>query len=66
MVKIMIITDIKNFVTEAFVELKKVSWTTKQELIDSTWVVLVSSAFLGVFIGVTDFALSNFLNLIIR
>jgi len=48
------------------VELKKVSWTTKQELIDSTWIVFISSAFLAVFIWVTDMVLSKFISLIIK
>ena len=36
------------------VELKKVSWSTKNELIESTQVVLISSASLGVFIFLVD------------
>ena len=56
---------IGTFFNEVVVELKKVSWTTRQELIDSTWIVLLSSAFLGILIGVVDFVLSKFLGLII-
>jgi preprotein translocase subunit SecE len=57
---------IQKFIAEAVVELKKVSWSTKRELIDSTWVIIISSAFLGVFIGVTDFVLSRLISLIIN
>jgi len=60
------IGKVKKFVAEVVVELKKVSWSTKRELIDSTWLVIVSSLILGVFIGTTDFVLSKFLELIIR
>ena len=60
------IGKIKKFVTETVLELKKVSWSTRKELIDSTWVVLVSSFFLGIFIGAIDFALSKAVELIIR
>lgn len=60
------IGKIKKFITEVVVELKKVSWSTKRELLDSTWIVIVSSAFLGVFIGLTDFVLSKIIGLIIR
>ena len=56
----------KQFFSEFVVELKKVSWPTRSELIDSTWVVIVSSAILGVFIGFIDFTLSKFLGLIVR
>ena len=60
------IEKIRKFVLEVVAELKKVSWSTRQEVIDATWLVLLSSAFLGVFIGGTDFVLSKFLTLIIR
>lgn len=57
---------IQKFFSEVTVELKKVSWSTRQELVDATWIVLLSSLFLGIFIGCTDFVLSKFLGLIIR
>jgi preprotein translocase SecE subunit len=56
----------KKFISEVNVELKKVSWSTRQEVIDATRVVLWSSFLLGCFIAATDFALSKFLGLIIR
>jgi|CXWL01.1.fsa_nt_gi preprotein translocase subunit SecE len=56
---------IRTFVTEVLVELKKVSWPTRKELVDSTWIVLLSSIALAIFIGGTDFALSKFLSLLI-
>ncbi len=45
---------INKFFSEVVVELKKVSWSTKNELIESTQVVLISSASLGVFIFLVD------------
>jgi preprotein translocase SecE subunit len=56
----------KKFVSEVIVELKKVSWSTKRELLDSAWVVIISSFILGIFIGSTDFVLSKLLELIIK
>jgi len=56
----------RKFFAEVVVELKKVAWPTKRELIDATWVVVLSSFFLGIFIAGTDFLLSKFLGLIIR
>jgi len=55
----------KKFFSEVIVELKKVSWSTKQELIDATKVVIVSTFLLGTFIAGTDFVLSKMLGLII-
>ena len=60
------ISGIKKFFSEVWAELKKVNWATRQELIDATWIVLISSAVLGVFIGSCDFVLSKGLSLIIR
>ena len=60
------IAKIRNFVTEVIVELKKVSWSTRHELFEATWIVLISSAFLGVYIGTTDFVLSKLVGLLIR
>ena len=59
-------TKIRNFISEVVVELKKVSWSTRRELFDATWLVLISSALLGVFIGTTDFVLSKLVGLLIR
>ena len=56
---------IKKFISEVAVELKKVSWTTRKDLIEATWIVLLSSILLGVFIGGTDFVLSKLVFLII-
>jgi preprotein translocase SecE subunit len=56
----------KKFVGEVVGELKKVAWLTRKELLEVTWVVLISSILLGVFIGSTDFVLSKLLQFIIR
>jgi len=54
------------FVNEVKIELKKVSWSTRRELINSTIVVIVSVAILAVFIGLCDLLWSNGINFIIR
>jgi len=53
---------IVQFVKEAKIELKKVKWPTRTELIDSTKVVLVTSFLLAAFIGGIDFLLSQLIN----
>ncbi|MBU0469386.1 MAG: preprotein translocase subunit SecE [Candidatus Omnitrophica bacterium] len=60
------LVKIKKFISEVVVELKKVSWSNKKELIDATWIIILSSSFLGIFIAVVDFVLSKLLGLIIR
>jgi len=56
---------IRVFITQVLVELKKVSWPTRKELLDSTWIVLISSIAMAIFIGSTDFVLSKFLSILI-
>jgi preprotein translocase subunit SecE len=60
------ISKIQKFFSEVIVELKKVNWPTRSELIEATWVVLVSTFFLGIFIGSTDLIFSRLLTVIIR
>ncbi len=58
--------NFKRFVTEVKTELKKVSWSTKEDLITSTIVVLTSVAALAIFIGICDFIFSRIINLVMR
>ena len=60
------IGKIKNFFYEVVTELKKVSWSTRQELLGATWVILGMTAMLTIFVGSADFVLSKFLRLIIQ
>ena len=50
---------IKQFFKEVRSELTKVTWTTREELIYSTLIVILVSIVLSVFIGIVDVALSN-------
>ena len=47
------------FVKEVQVEFSRVNWPTREELINSTGVVLVFSAAFAVFIGIFDFFISQ-------
>ena len=59
-------SKIKQFLTEVKTELGKVSWSSKEDLVTSTIVVLVSVAFLAVYIGCSDFVISKIINIVIR
>ena len=56
----------KKFLTEVKTELKKVSWSTKDELLSAITVVLVSVFLLAVFIGLCDFILSGIIGRLIK
>jgi preprotein translocase subunit SecE len=56
---------IKKFLKEVRFELTKVTWTTRQELIYSTIIVIVVSIILSIFIGVVDLGLSNLASMLL-
>ena len=60
------IAKIQKFIGEVLAEMKKVSWTTKRELVDSTLIVILSSFLLGIFVGIIDFAFSKGVAVIIK
>ena len=60
------LAKVQKFIGEVMAEMKKVSWTTRRELIDSTLIVIFSSVLLGVFVGVVDFVLSKGVSIILR
>jgi preprotein translocase subunit SecE len=51
------------FVGEMVGELQKASWPNRTELRDSTIVVIVASALLGIFTAVSDFSLYQVVDL---
>jgi preprotein translocase subunit SecE len=54
------------FLKEVRTELGKVSWSTRQELIDSTILVFVITGILTLFIAAIDISLSKLLSLVIK
>jgi len=57
---------IKTFILEVKTELTKVSWSTRQELMSSTVVVIVITAITAAFIGVIDICLSQILSFVFK
>ncbi|MFA5286798.1 MAG: preprotein translocase subunit SecE [Candidatus Omnitrophota bacterium] len=55
-----------NFLREVKVELGKVAWSTREELLASTIVVIVVTVILGFFIGIIDVILSKLLTLLFK
>jgi preprotein translocase subunit SecE len=52
------------FFGEMIGELQKCSWPTKQELLDSTIVVIVAAVVLGIFTAISDFSLVQVVSLV--
>lgn len=60
-----ILEKAKQFLREVVAEGKKVSWSTKQEFIGATIVVVFAILVISLFIGLVDFVLSKLFGLII-
>ena len=57
---------LRNFSKDVRVEASKVSWPTRQELRDSTVVVIVTVAIVTVFVGVVDRVLTVGIGMLFR
>ena len=57
---------VTNFLREVKIELSKVTWSTRSELIASTIVVIVSVLILTIFIALCDFVLMRVINFILK
>ncbi|MFA5096604.1 MAG: preprotein translocase subunit SecE [Candidatus Omnitrophota bacterium] len=55
-----------NFLKEVRAELGKVAWSTRDEILASTMVVIVVTLILGAFIGVLDVILSKLLSILFK
>lgn len=60
----MMANKVTAFFKDIKIEMTKVAWPTKDELIGSTAIVLISLAILSAFIGVCDIFLSKLVNII--
>ena len=59
------IAKIRKFVSEVKVEMSKVTWSSRAELMNSTAIVLVTMVILSLFIGAVDLVFSQILKLIL-
>ncbi len=57
---------LKQFLHEVKVELKKVVFPSREELLGSTQVVIISVLIMSVFLGVIDFVLSRIVQALLR
>ncbi|MBM3243764.1 MAG: preprotein translocase subunit SecE [Candidatus Omnitrophica bacterium] len=55
-----------NFIKEVKLELSKVAWSTRRELLASTILVISVTILLGAFIGVIDVVLSRLLTFLFK
>jgi preprotein translocase subunit SecE len=60
------IEKIKQFFNEVKIETKKVVYPNREELIGSTWVVIITVMVISLFLGVVDLALAKIVGLALR
>lgn len=60
------LNKIKEFFREVKVEIKKVVFPSKDELIGSTWVVIITVIVISLFLGVVDLGLSKLVGIALR
>ena len=60
------INKAKTFILEVRAEMQMVTWSTREELIGSTAVVLMTMVILSTFIGISDLVFSNTLKIFLR
>jgi len=56
----------KQFFSEARQELKKVTWPSKQQTMNSTWIVIAVTALLAIFMGIVDMGLAKIVGMIMK
>ena len=58
--------QVKNYLADVWAEMKKVSWVQRKELFTTTFVVIIFSSVLALFIGVVDLIFRWLLGYIIK
>jgi preprotein translocase subunit SecE len=61
-----VLTRANEFIREVLAEFRKVTWPSRQELINSTVVVIVVTVVLAFFLGGVDVALARIVERILR
>jgi preprotein translocase subunit SecE len=60
------LNKIKEFLNEVKIETKKVVFPTKDELIGSTWVVIITIIIISLFLGIVDLTLTKLVGIALR
>ena len=60
------LNKVKEFFREVKVEIKKVVFPSKDELIGSTWVVIITVIIISLFLGIVDLSLTKMVGLALR
>jgi preprotein translocase subunit SecE len=59
-------SEAKQYVIESKGELKKVTWPSRQQAISATWVVIILSVLMAIFLGLVDLGLSKLVKFVLN
>jgi preprotein translocase subunit SecE len=57
---------IKQFLKEVKIEIKKVVYPSREELIGSTWVVIITVFIISIYLGIVDLGLTEIVRALIK
>lgn len=60
------LADMKEFIHDTRVEMKQVTWPTREDVWSTTWVVVVTVAFFGVFLWAVDLGVQRVVQAIFK
>ena len=55
---------IGRYFKECWLELKKVSWPTRDTVVHYTWIVIISTVVFGIILGLVDLGIGQLMDLI--
>ena len=60
------LAEFKEFLHDTRVEMKQVTWPSREEVISTTWIVVVTVAFFGVFLWLVDLGVQRVVQAIFK
>lgn len=60
------LADMKEFLHDTRVEMKQVTWPTREDVVSTTWVVVATVAFFGVFLYLVDLGVQRVVQAIFK
>ncbi len=60
------LNKVKEFFRDVKIEIKKVVFPSRDELIGSTWVVIITVFIISIFLGIVDLGLTKLVGLALR
>jgi preprotein translocase subunit SecE len=60
------LNKVKEFFREVKIEIKKVVFPSRDELMGSTWVVIITVLVISIFLGIVDLGLSRVVGIALR